>query len=147
MILGIDPGKSGGFSLRSLDRKMTAAFSFVKTTEADVIEIVKGYVPHIRHAYVEQVHSMPGQGVKSMFSFGQNYGFWLGTLYALKIPFTHVTPLKWQHLMQCKTKGDKSVSKRRAQQLFPHMKITHAIADAILIAEYGRRVFLDEEEL
>jgi hypothetical protein len=38
------------------------------------------------------------------------------------------------------SKGDKNVTKRRAQQLFPQLKVTHAIADALLIAEYGRRV-------
>ena len=143
MILGIDPGKSGGFALRSLDQKFTAGFSFTKATEADVIAIIRGYLPHIRHAYLEKVHSMPGQGVKSMFTFGQNYGFWLGILYSLQIPCTHVTPLKWQTLMQCKSKGDKNVTKRRAQELFPDQKITHAIADALLIADYGRRVYLD----
>jgi hypothetical protein len=37
------------------------------------------------------------------------------------------------------TKGDKNVSKRRAQELFPQLKVTHATADALLIAEYGRR--------
>jgi hypothetical protein len=42
--------------------------------------------------------------------------------------------------MQCLTGGDKNISKRRAQELFPSLKITHAVADALLIAEYGRRL-------
>jgi len=42
--------------------------------------------------------------------------------------------------MGCMTKGDKNVSKRKAQELFPSMKVTHASADALLIAEYGRRM-------
>jgi hypothetical protein len=37
------------------------------------------------------------------------------------------------------TKGDKNVSKRKAQELFPQLKITHATADALLLAEFGRR--------
>jgi len=41
--------------------------------------------------------------------------------------------------MGCLTKGDKNVSKRRAQELFPALKVTHAIADALLIAEFARR--------
>ena len=41
------------------------------------------------------------------------------------------------------SKGDKNVTKSRAQELFPELKITHAIADALLIAEYGRRVRID----
>jgi hypothetical protein len=39
------------------------------------------------------------------------------------------------------TKGDKNITKRKAQELFPEIKITHAIADSLLIAEYGRRVW------
>jgi hypothetical protein len=38
------------------------------------------------------------------------------------------------------TKGDKNITKRKAQELFPEIKITHAIADSLLIAEYGRRL-------
>jgi hypothetical protein len=41
--------------------------------------------------------------------------------------------------MGCLTKGDKNVSKSRAQELFPSIKVTHAIADALLIAEHNRR--------
>jgi hypothetical protein len=45
--------------------------------------------------------------------------------------------------MSCLTKGDKNVTKSRAQELFPEVKVTHAIADALLIAEYGRRIRVD----
>jgi len=41
--------------------------------------------------------------------------------------------------MGCMTKGDKNVSKRRSQELFPQIKVTHAIADALLIASYGAK--------
>ncbi len=52
--------------------------------------------------------------------------------------FAHAGAVRWQKEMGCLTKGDKNVTKRRAQELFPTLKITHAIADALLIAEYGR---------
>jgi hypothetical protein len=42
--------------------------------------------------------------------------------------------------MGCLTKGDKNVSKRKAQELFPSTKVTHAIADSMLIAAYGRKM-------
>jgi hypothetical protein len=58
----------------------------------------------------------------------------------LKIPFEEVSPVKWQKVMGCLSKGDKNVTKAAAQRLFPDIKITHAIADALLIAEYGRRI-------
>ena len=48
--------------------------------------------------------------------------------------------MRWQKYLGCLTKGDKNVSKAKAQELFPDLKITHAIADSLLIAEYGRRV-------
>jgi Holliday junction resolvasome RuvABC endonuclease subunit len=90
-------------------------------------------------AFIEQVHSSPQMGVKSAFTFGQGYGHLEMALTAANIPFERVRPQKWQQAMGCMTKGDKNVSKRRAQELFPSLKITHAIADCLLIAEFGRR--------
>ena len=43
--------------------------------------------------------------------------------------------------MKCLTKGDKNVSKRKAQELFPGLKITHKIADALVLAKYGQRTY------
>jgi hypothetical protein len=57
---------------------------------------------------------------------------------AAGIPFETVTPQKWQKTLGCLTKGDKNVSKRKAQELFPDIKITHAIADSLLIAHYAK---------
>ncbi len=82
---------------------------------------------------------MPKQGVTSSFTFGKNYGFLIGLLTAIQIPFKFVTPQQWQKGMQCLTKGDKNVSKSAAQRLWPKVKVTHAIADSMLIAEYGRK--------
>jgi len=54
-------------------------------------------------------------------------------------PAVDVYPMMWQAKMECLTGGNKNVSKHRAQELFPGVRITHAVADALLIAEYGRR--------
>ncbi len=82
-----------------------------------------------------------------MFSFGRNYGFLRGCLHCLKIPFEEVTPAKWQRefslLRTDKAETNtakKNRHKAKAQQLFPDTNVTHAIADALLIAEYGLRV-------
>ena len=83
---------------------------------------------------------MPKQGVASTFKFGQSFGFLQGILIAAEIPFELVTPQKWQRYLGCRTKGDKNITKARAQELFPDIKCTHAVSDALLIAEYGRRV-------
>jgi hypothetical protein len=78
-------------------------------------------------------------GVKSAFTFGEGYGRLQMALTALGIPYERIRPAMWQKAMGCLTKGDKNVSKSRAQELFPSIKVTHAIADALLIAEHNRR--------
>ena len=78
-------------------------------------------------------------GVKSAFTFGNGYGHLEMALTAAGIPFERVRPQVWQKEMGCLTKGDKNVSKRKAQELFPGTKVTHAIADSMLIAAYGER--------
>jgi len=85
---------------------------------------------------------MPKQGVKSCFTFGNGFGHLEMALIASNVGFRRVRPQAWQKEMQCLTGGDKNVSKRRAQELFPGIKVTHAIADALLIAEFGRRANL-----
>jgi hypothetical protein len=60
-------------------------------------------------------------------------------LTAAGIPFERVRPQAWQKAMGCMSKGDKNITKRKAQELFPQIKVTHATADALLIATYGTR--------
>jgi Holliday junction resolvasome RuvABC endonuclease subunit len=81
-------------------------------------------------------------GVVSAFTFGCNYERVVMALMCAGIPVEEVTPQRWQKALGCLTHGDKKVSKARAQQLFPGIKITNYIADALLIAEYGRRISL-----
>jgi hypothetical protein len=78
-------------------------------------------------------------GVVSAFSFGNGFGHLEMALVGNGIPFDRVRPQLWQKTMQCMSKGDKNVTKNKAQELFPNIKVTHAIADALLIAEYGNR--------
>jgi crossover junction endodeoxyribonuclease RuvC len=136
LFLGLDPGKSGGLALVSGD--FAQAWK-LDQTEADVADILRTHKDAIRFGFIEAVHSMPGQGVSSTFKFGASYGFLRGLLVALKIPFTEVRPQAWQKTIGALTKGDKNVTKAKAQQLWPELKITHAIADALLIAECCRR--------
>jgi len=137
IILGIDPGASGGFAIVSHDLSSVNVIAYAKMTPHDIVEVLRP--AKITKAYIEGVGAMPGQGVVSVWKFGQNFGWWLGVLTALGIPFEKVQPLKWQTAMRCRTGGDKNVSKAKAQELFPRVKMTHALADALLIAEYGRR--------
>jgi Holliday junction resolvasome RuvABC endonuclease subunit len=145
--IGIDPGKSGGIAWFNDDGPHVEKMPDTVQGVWELIEhIVNGSAPIYRHtefkAYIEQVHSSPQMGVKSAFTFGNGFGHLEMALTAANIPFERIRPQVWQKTLGCLTKGDKNISKRRAQELFPHLKITHATADAMLIAEYGRRLNL-----
>ena len=149
LAIGLDPGCNGAIAFIP-DNNPTKAWAVkMPETLADLwdeinlnagrigAELFGGFTSV--HCCLEKVHSMPGQGVSSSFKFGQGFGHLEMALTAAKIPFTYVTPQKWQKELGCLTGGDKNISKARAAQLFPHLKITHAIADGLLIAEYCRR--------
>lgn len=144
LYIGIDPGASGAIALCH-----SGIRHYIKndSTEHDLSQFLEEWTAiDDSFAYIERVSAMPGQGVSSTFKFGQSYGFLRGLLIAHCVPFEEVTPRRWQSAMGCLTGGDKNVSKSRAQQLFPQVKVTHAIADALLIAEYCRRVKSGELE-
>ncbi len=79
-----------------------------------------------------------GDGGQGSFTFGRGYGWAEMALTANGVTVRDVMPMTWQARMECLTGGDKNVSKRRAAVMFPRERLTHAVADAILIAEYGR---------
>lgn len=136
--IGADPGMSGGIACIR-DGKAWA----IKMPETDADLLCE--LTSIRRqdeqcfAIIEAVHSLPKQGVTSAFTFGMGYGALQMAFLATGIPFERVTPAKWQKALGCLTKGDKNVSKRKCQELFPSIKATHAIADSLLIAEYCKR--------
>lgn len=136
-VVGIDPGQSGGITFHYGYDHVITAYSMPETLK-DICNFFEDETL-IRMAFIEEVHSMPKQGVSSSFKFGKNYGSLLGILAASEVPYTLLTPHTWQKALRCLTGGDKNVSKARAQQLFPNIKVTHAIADSLLIAEYGWR--------
>jgi len=154
--IGIDPGKNGAIAWISDGKPCVEK---MPETLKDLWEIIESFAfsdcgaMRVKYsncdckAYIENVTPMPSfgdgprrsMGATSAFAFGRGVGNLEMALTAAGIPFERVTPLKWQTTMGCRTGGDKNVSKRKAQELFPSMKITHATADALLIAEYGRR--------
>lgn len=141
-VIGIDPGASGGMVLIDYDGTIIDRMKFNGATDHDIAETLREWKDMDRDyvgGLIEHVHSMPKQGVASSFKFGRSFGFLEGLLTALRIPFGYVTPAKWQGEMKCRTKGDKNITKSAAQRLWPDLKWTHALSDAALIAEYGRR--------
>jgi len=146
--LGIDPGQSGGIACISHGK---AYAHKMPETNRDILDLLKSMTSDCRDsdgsdfdthavAVIESVHAMPKQGVTSSFNFGKNFGGLLMALEACDISYELVTPQKWQKFMGCLTRGDKNVSKAAAQRLFPTIKMTHAIADSLLLAEYGKRM-------
>jgi len=143
LYVGIDPGQSGGLAWVNTNGVPTA-IAFSKVTEKDLwIDPLSRLDALTAYAMIENVHSMPKQGVASSFKFGRNFGKIEGLLIASSVPYELVSPQVWQRRMGCLTHGDKNVSKAAAQRLFPQLKITHAIADALLIAEYCRRTVIE----
>lgn len=148
IFLGIDPGLSGGVAALTKSGMWVTAQK-MPATERDLLELLQevrrdaaGYGTDQIRATLEFVRSSPQMGVASAFKFGAGYGGLRMALAASAIPFDEVTPQKWQVAMRCRSGGDKNVTKRRAQELFPGGAVTHAIADALLLAEYGRRLHL-----
>lgn len=156
--IGIDPGASGGIALiagpLAVGTVCVGGKEWVSTnadrlefaqkmpaSDAELLETLREMArsrPAPR-AVVELVRSSPQMGVVSAFSFGGAYRAVKVALLAVGIPFEEVTPAKWQRAMGCLSKGDKNVCKRKASELFPGVKVTLWNADALLIAEYGRR--------
>lgn len=140
IFIGIDPGMSGAVSVIWDDGEPATQFHKLSEPEQDLVSYLRQFDLTTAKATIESVHSMPKQGVASSFKFGKSFGFCLGLLTGLQIPYRLVAPQKWQKAMSCRTGGDKNISKAAAQRLWPLLKITHANADSLLLAEYGRTV-------
>ena len=137
--MGIDPGYSGAIAVVD-ENGALVDLQRLKDTEHDVADFVAAYQQRTELAILEKVNAMPRQGVSSTFKFGTSYGFCRGLLVCHRVRFEVCTPGKWQRAMGCLSKGDKNVTKAAAQRLFPREKVVHATADAMLLAEYARRL-------
>ena len=153
LIIGIDPGKSGGIGYLHINSNgiIAAAAKKMPDTERDLYDALNSlFMFAINNGlepvcYLEKVWAMSGEGVKSVWSFSGNYHGIRMALIANMIPFHDVTAMKWQKKLSV-AKSNPSVPKTAhknnlkaaSQQLYPHIKMTHAIADALLICEYGR---------
>jgi len=154
-ILGIDPGKSGGFAL--LGGGVVLDYSAMPKTERDIYDIVHEYHRFYRidRVCIEHVTSSPQMGVTSAFTFGMGYGGLRMVVSSLRVPFESIRPQAWQKglgIPPRKTKkGEtkpqfKDRLRRKAQELFPKLDVweqtlgmQRAVCDALLITEYGRR--------
>lgn len=140
LYIGIDPGKNGALAI--LDGENVSVYPF---DEDDYIRELKIAAQQPCVCCLERVGAMPGQGVTSMFSFGNNFGFLRGVLRSYRIPFELVTPQKWKKEFGVSGKNESvAVCKR----LFPGVSLlatekcrkdSDGMAEALLMAEYARR--------
>lgn len=137
-VIGIDPGRSSGGIAHVRGPGDCEAWK-MPATIPDMWALIKKLAPNSHLGILEKVNAMPKQGVSSTFKFGHSAGSLEALLVASGVPFVLVTPTKWQTALSCRTKGNKNITKEAAQRLFPSIKMTHALADALLLAEYGRR--------
>lgn len=111
---------------------------------AAMAELLKDYRDVL--VILENVHSMPKQGVASSFCFGQGLGMWQGIIAALGLPLEMPSPQRWKKEILADQGKDKDASRFKAIQLFPALAAElsrvkdDGRAEAILMAEYGRRL-------
>ena len=145
--IGIDPGKNGGIAYIKGSEIYVKPYS--NDNLMDVCEKMTSYSVSQSEpckCVLEKVNAMPGQGVVSMFNFGQNFGFIQGALTTRYIPFELVPPQKWKK--EFSVTSDKNTSIEVCKRLFPNVNLKaterckkdhDGMAEALLIAEYGRR--------
>ena len=163
LIIGIDPGLSGsicffenGKILEVIEMPtMTEGKKNKKQVNASQIynEISKRVnlieKQNIR-VVIEQVSAMPGQGVTSMFNFGQSFGILKGICSAMQIPMYFVRPAKWKKYFNL-INSEKDASRTRAIEIFPYFsaqlskKKDSNKADAILIASFYYETYKTED--
>ena len=150
MIIGIDPGVRGGLALLTDMGAVieTIALNGLKEKEvAYALSIWRGLIggKEPPSVWIEKVGYIKGDGAMVSFTFGAVFGLLRGLVLAQGWDIHYVYPQMWQAALSCMSGGNKNVTKNRAIYLFPEYHaerkrgITHDIADALLIAEYGRR--------
>ena len=155
-IIGIDPGLSGAIAVLD-DLKIFDLFDMPIMPEgkknknqlnsAQLVNIIKRHI-HTNSTFVivEQVSAMPGQGVTSMFNFGQSFGVIKGICSAMQLSTYFIRPVKWKKYFGL-IKSEKDASRTKAIEIFPYIssnlskKKDANKADAILIASFFHNTY------
>ena len=154
LIIGIDPGISGSICFLE-DGIIKDVLEMPTMTEGkknkkqvngsqiynEISFRIKTYEKKNIKVVIEQVSAMPGQGVTSMFNFGQSFGILKGICSAMQLPIYFVRPAKWKKYFNL-INSEKDASRTRAIEIFPYFssnlskKKDSNKADAILIASF-----------
>ncbi|MDA7637857.1 crossover junction endodeoxyribonuclease [Candidatus Pelagibacter sp.] len=163
LIIGIDPGISGSICFFQ-DGKIVDVVEIPTMTEGkknkkqvngsqifnEISEKIKNLDKKEIKVVIEQVSAMPGQGVTSMFNFGQSFGILKGICSAMQLPMYFVRPAKWKKYFNL-INSEKDASRTRAIEIFPYYsdqlsrKKDSNKADAILIASFYYETYKIEE--
>ncbi len=163
LIIGIDPGISGSICFFE-DGKILDVVEMPTMTEGkknkkqvngsqiynEILKMVENLDKKDIKVVIEQVSAMPGQGVTSMFNFGQSFGILKGICSAMQLPMYFVRPAKWKKYFNL-INSEKDASRTKAIEIFPYFssnlskKKDSNKADAILIASYYYETFREEE--
>ena len=159
LIIGIDPGISG--SICFLDSgKILEVIEMPVMTDGkknkkqvngsqvynEITKRIKQFEKNQIRVVIEHVSAMPGQGVTSMFNFGQSFGILKGICTAMQLPMYFVRPTKWKKYFNL-LNSEKDASRTRAIEIFPYFssqlsrKKDSNKADAILIASFYHETY------
>ena len=163
LIIGIDPGISG--SICFLDNgKILDVIEMPIMTDGkknkkqvngsqvynEVTKRIKQFEKNQIRVVIEHVSAMPGQGVTSMFNFGQSFGILKGICTAMQLPMYFVRPAKWKKYFNL-LNSEKDASRTRSIEIFPYFssqlsrKKDSNKADAILIASFYHETYKIDE--
>ena len=163
LVIGIDPGISGSICFFQ-DGKIIDVVEMPTMTEGkknkkqvngsqifnEISERIKKLDKRDIKIIIEQVSAMPGQGVTSMFNFGQSFGILKGICSAMQLPMYFVRPAKWKKYFNL-INSEKDASRTKAIEVFPYFssqlsrKKDSNKADAILIASFYYETYKLEE--
>ena len=163
LIIGIDPGISG--SICFLDNgKILDVIEMPIMTDGkknkkqvngsqvynEISKRIKQFEKNQIRVVIEHVSAMPGQGVTSMFNFGQSFGILKGICTVMQLPMYFVRPAKWKKYFNL-LNSQKDASRTRVIEIFPYFssqlsrkKDTNK-ADAILIASFYHETYKIDE--
>jgi Holliday junction resolvasome RuvABC endonuclease subunit len=154
--IGIDPGQGGGIACLDKNGGVEAIAMPIAGKRIDVAQLSEWIYDRAKKgdaiACLEKVHSMPGQGVSSTFSFGFGTGALYGMLVAMRIPVYEPAPQTWKKLILADTPKDKQAAMDYCARVYPQVSLlatarskkSHSgIADAICIARYALEKYKD----
>ena len=116
----------------------------------EISKRIKQFEKNQIRVVIEHVSAMPGQGVTSMFNFGQSFGILKGICTAMQLPMYFVRPAKWKKYFNL-LNSEKDASRTRAIEIFPYFssqlsrKKDSNKADAILIASFYHETYKIDE--